>query len=133
MGGKTHRERSWSALNYGYRDEYAAFLRQAKDAVWSVDASRLVRKRSSRRGAPMEHDIRALVALTLFKVYFGGSYRWMESYLKGEPSIVELLELKQAPSYETIRRCMYRIDMDYLYELNERVTAAHREKRGASL
>jgi len=69
----------------------------------------------------------------LFKVYFGGSYRWMESYLKGEPSIVELLELKQAPSYETIRRCMYRIDMDYLYELNERVTAAHREKRGASL
>lgn len=128
MGGRTHRERSWSVLNDGYRDEYKAFLRLAKEVVWSVDASRLLMKRKNKRGAPMEHDIRALVALTLFKVYFGGSYRWMESYLKGEPSVLELLELKSAPSYETIRRCMYRVDIEYLLDLNETVTEAHREK-----
>jgi hypothetical protein len=127
MGGESHRERNWTKLNHGYRSEYTSFLRVAKEMVWRVDTSRLIRDRS-KRGAPIVHDIRALIALTLFKIYFGESYRWMESYLKGEPSILGLLELRDAPSYETIRRCMYRIDMDYLYELNERVTLAHREK-----
>ena len=124
MGGKTHRKRKWRDLNDGYRGEYDSFLRRVKDAVWSVDYSRLMRKRSSKRGAPIHHDVRALVALLLFKVYFGGSYRWMESYLKGEPSLLKLLGLEEAPSYETIRRCMYRVDLDYLYDLNEKVTRA---------
>ncbi len=48
----------------------------------------------------------------------------MESYLKGEPSVLKLLELDEAPSYEMIRRCMYRVDLDYLYDLNEKVTRA---------
>jgi len=124
MGGESHRKREWRGLNDGYRREYDSFLRRAKDAVWSVDSSSLMKKRTSRRGAPVRHDVRALVTLLLFKVYFGGSYRWMESYLKGEPSVLKLLELEEAPSYETIRRCMHRIDLGYLYDLNERVTGS---------
>lgn len=127
MGGRSHRHRDWGRLNRSYRDEYKAFLRLAKQVVWSVDATKLIRKRS-KRGAPIEHDVRALVALTLFKVYFGRSYRWIESYLRGEPSVLELLELKSPPSYETIRRCMYRVNMDYLYELNEKITSIRSEK-----
>jgi hypothetical protein len=104
MGGEYHGERDWTKLNHGHRDEYTASLSVAKETVWSVDTSRLIRNRS-RRGAPIEHGIRALIALTLFEVYFGGSYRWMESYLKGEPSILGF-ELREVPNYDTVRRCM---------------------------
>lgn len=127
MGGISRRGRDWSGLNNGYRNEYQAFLRLAKDVVWGTDASRLIIRRS-RRGAPVEHDIRALVALLLFKLYLGRSYRWMESYLKSEPSLLRLLELKNPPSYETIRRSMYRVDSGYLHELNERVRRSYGEK-----
>ncbi len=45
MGGKSQRKRECRDLNDGYRGEYDSFLRRVKDAVWSVDDSRVDEKR----------------------------------------------------------------------------------------
>lgn len=128
MGGVARRRRDWPHLNRGYRDEYVSFVKVTKEMVWAIDGGSIIGGDKG-PGAPRKYDPRALMVLLLLKVYMGKSYRWMEGYLKEHGDILDLLGLAQAPSYETMRRAMVRVDGDILYRLNERMEEAF-SKRG---
>ena len=72
---------------------------------------------------------RSMILICLLKVYFGMPYRDIESLIKSNKSFQETLQLKQIPDHNTIQRAMAKIPMDYLKDLNQRLTFSFKKRK----
>ena len=65
---------------------------------------------------------KSMVLICLLKVYFGMPYRDIESLIRSNKTFQEMLQLSSIPDHNTIQRAMEKIPMDYLQQLNQRLT-----------
>jgi len=65
---------------------------------------------------------KAKVMCALLKVKFGFDYRSMESHLRSRPDLLEIMELKKAPSKSVINDALRMIPMKYLKKVNAKIT-----------
>jgi len=72
---------------------------------------------------------RSMVLICLLKVYFGMPYRDIESLIRSNKTFQEMLQLKQIPDHNTIQRAMAKIPMNYLQELNQRLTFSFKKRK----
>ena len=72
---------------------------------------------------------RSMVLICLLKVYFGMPYRDIESLIRSNKTFQEILQLKKIPDHNTIQRAMAKIPMDYLQELNQRLTFSFKKRK----
>ena len=71
---------------------------------------------------------RSMVLICLLKVYFGMPYRDIESLIRSNKTFQEILKLKKIPDHNTIQRAMAKIPMDYLKDLNQRLTFSFKKR-----
>ena len=71
---------------------------------------------------------RSLVTICLLKIYFQMPYRNMESLLRANKTFQEMLELETVPDHNTIQRAMEKIPMDYLKNLNKKLTFSFKKR-----
>ena len=64
----------------------------------------------------------------MLKVKFGLDYRSMESHLRSRPDLLEIMELKKAPSKTVINDGLKRIPMPYLKKVNAKLTEPIKKK-----
>ena len=72
---------------------------------------------------------RSMVLICLLKVYFGMPYRDIESLIRSNRTFQEILQLEKIPDHNTIQRAMAKIPMDYLQELNQRLTFSFKKRK----
>ena len=71
---------------------------------------------------------RSMVLICLLKVYFGMPYRDIESLIRSNRTFQEMLQLSSIPDHNTIQRAMAKIPMNYLQELNHRLTFSFKKR-----
>ena len=72
---------------------------------------------------------RSMVLICLLKIYFGMPYRDIESLIRSNRTFQEILNLKKIPDHNTIQRAMAKIPMNYLQELNQRLTFSFKKRK----
>ena len=72
---------------------------------------------------------RSMVLICLLKVYFGMPYRDIESLIRSNKTFQEILQLEKIPDHNTIQRAMAKIPMDYLQDLNQRLTFSFKKRK----
>jgi hypothetical protein len=70
---------------------------------------------------------KSMVSICLMKVYFGMPYRDLESLLRSNRTLQELLELKEVPDHNTIQRSMEKIPISYLQQLNQQLSMSFKK------
>jgi len=75
------------------------------------------------------YPARSMVLICLLKVYFGMPYRDIESLIRSNKTFQEMLQLKEIPDHNTIQRAMAKIPMDYLKDLNQRLTFSFKKRK----
>lgn len=114
---KMTRVYNWKKNNKVKEKEFEILLREGIRIVnetsepWSV-------KQCGRRPYPSK----AMVNICLLKVYFRMPYRDMESLLRSNQTFQKMLHLDSVPDHNTIQRAMERIPMEYLENLNQKLT-----------
>jgi transposase len=71
---------------------------------------------------------KSMVLICLLKVYFGMPYRDIESLIRSNKTFQEMIGLKKIPDHNTIQRAMAKIPMDYLKDLNQRLTFSFKKR-----
>ena len=71
---------------------------------------------------------KAMVNICLLKVYFGMPYRDIESLIRSNKTFQEMLELNKVPDHNTIQRAMGKIPIDYLKDLNQKLTFTFKKR-----
>jgi hypothetical protein len=71
---------------------------------------------------------KTMVNICLLKVYFRMPYRDMESLLRSNQTFQNMLGLDRVPDHNTIQRAMEKIPMEYLEELNQKLTFSFKKK-----
>jgi hypothetical protein len=71
---------------------------------------------------------KAMVNICLLKVYFGMPYRDIESLIKSNKTFQEMLDLEKIPDHNTIQRAMAKIPIDYLKDLNQKLTFSFKKR-----
>ena len=69
-----------------------------------------------------------MVTICLLKVYFQMPYRDIESFIKSNKTFQDMLELTKVPDHNTIQRAMEKIPMDYLKDLNQKLTFSFKKR-----
>ena len=69
-----------------------------------------------------------MVLICLLKVYFGMPYREIESLIRSNRTFQEMLNLEKIPDHNTIQRAMEKIPMDYLQDLNQKLTFSFKKR-----
>jgi hypothetical protein len=72
---------------------------------------------------------KAMVNICLLKVYFRMPYRDMESLIRGNQTFQNMLNLDRVPDHNTIQRAMEKIPMEYLENLNQRLTFSFKKRK----
>jgi hypothetical protein len=72
---------------------------------------------------------RSMVLISLLKVYFRMPYRDIESLIRSNKTLQEILQLEKIPDHNTIQRAMAKIPMDYLQDLNQRLTFSFKKRK----
>ena len=72
---------------------------------------------------------RSMVLICLLKVYFRMPYRDIESLIRSNKTFQEILQLEKIPDHNTIQRAMAKISMDYLQDLNQRLTFSFKKRK----
>ena len=114
---------NWKKHNKIKEHEFEIFLREGMRIVneteepWSA-------KQYGRRPYPSK----AMVNICLLKVYFNMPYRDIESLIRSNKTFQETLELKNIPDHNTIQRAMEKIPLEYLQDLNQRLTMAFKKR-----
>lgn len=72
---------------------------------------------------------RPMVLICLLKVYFGMPYRDIESLIRSNKTFQDMLQLKQIPDHNTIQRSMAKIPIEYLQQLNQRLTFSFKKRK----
>jgi hypothetical protein len=120
---KMTRVYNWKKNNKVKEKEFEILLREGLRIVnetpepWSV-------KQYGRRPYPSK----AMVNICLLKVYFGMPYRDIESLLRSNQTFQDMLKLKHIPDHNTIQRAMEKIPMDYLQNLNQKLTFCFKKR-----
>ena len=70
---------------------------------------------------------KSMISICLLKVYFGMPYRDLESLIRSNRTLQELLELKEVPDHNTIQRSMEKIPLSYLQQLNQQLTMSFKK------
>jgi len=117
------RKYNWKKHNKIKENEFGILLREGIRIInetpepWSA-------KQYGRRPYPSK----AMVNICLLKVYFQMPYRDIESLLRSNQTFQELLELKNIPDHNTIQRSMEKITLDYLRDLNQKLTFSFKKR-----
>jgi hypothetical protein len=120
---KMTRVYNWKKNNKVKEKEFEILLREGMRIVnetqepWGV-------KQYGRRPYPSK----AMVNICLLKVYFRMPYRDMESLIRGNQTFQNMLRLDRVPDHNTIQRAMEKIPMDYLQQLNQRLTFSFKKR-----
>jgi hypothetical protein len=115
---------NWKKHNKIKTHEFEILLREGMRIVnetqepWS-------KKQYGRRPYPSK----AMVNICLLKVYFGMPYRDIESLIRSNKTLQEMLNLKQIPDHNTIQRAMEKLPMDYLQNLNQKLTFSFKKRK----
>lgn len=72
---------------------------------------------------------KSMVLICLLKVYFGMPYRDIESLIRGNKTFQDMLKIKHIPDHNTIQRAMAKIPMEYLQQLNQRLTFSFKKRK----
>ncbi len=64
----------------------------------------------------------------MLKVKFGLDYRFIKSHLRSRPDLLEIMELKKAPSKTVINDGLKRIPMPCLKKVNAKLTEPIKKK-----
>ena len=114
---------NWKKNNKVKEKEFEILLREGMRIVnetpepWGV-------KQYGRRPYPSK----AMVNICLLKVYFRMPYRDMESLIRSNQTFQEMLGLDRIPDHNTIQRAMAKIPMEYLENLNQRLTFSFKKR-----
>jgi hypothetical protein len=120
---KMTRVYNWKKNNKVKEKEFEILLREGMRIVnetsepWSV-------KQYGRRPYPSK----AMVNICLLKVYFMMPYRDMESLIRSNQTFQEMLHLDSVPDHNTIQRAMEKIPMEYLENLNQKLTFSFKKR-----
>ena len=120
---KMPRVYNWKKNNKVKEKEFEILLREGMRIVnetsepWSV-------KQYGRRPYPSK----AMVNICLLKVYFRMPYRDMESLIRSNQTFQNMLHLDSVPDHNTIQRAMERIPMEYLKNLNQKLTFSFKKR-----
>ena len=77
-----------------------------------------IAKQYGRRPYPSK----AMVNICLLKVYFRMPYRDIESLIRSNQTFQDMLDLDYVPDHNTIQRAMEKIPLEYLEDLNQKLT-----------
>jgi hypothetical protein len=83
-----------------------------------------IEKQYGRRPYPSK----PMVLICLLKVYFAMPYRDIESLIRSNKTFQDLLKLKRIPDHNTIQRAMAKIPINYLKELNQKLTFSFKKR-----
>jgi len=72
---------------------------------------------------------KSMVLICLLKVYFGMPYRDIESLIRSNKTFQNMLKIKHIPDHNTIQRAMAKIPMEYLQQLNQRLTFSFKKRK----
>ena len=120
---KMTRVYNWKKNNKVKEKEFEILLKEGMRIVnetsepWSV-------KQYGRRPYPS----RAMVNICLLKIYFRMPYRDMESLIRSNQTFQEMLHLDSVPDHNTIQRAMEKIPMEYLENLNQKLTFSFKKR-----
>jgi hypothetical protein len=118
---------NWKKLNKVKEKQFEILL---KEGIKIVNNSKepWSEKQYGRRPYPSK----PMINICLLKVYFKMPYRDIESFIRSNQTIQNMLQLKHVPDHNTIQRAMAKIPMDYLQELNQKLVFNFK-KRGQTL
>jgi len=71
---------------------------------------------------------KSMILICLLKVYFGMPYRDIESLIRSNKTFQDMLNLKRIPDHNTIQRAMAKIPIEYLQQLNQRLTFSFKKR-----
>jgi hypothetical protein len=120
---KMTRVYNWKKNNKVKEKEFEILIREGIRIVnetpepWSV-------KQYGRRPYPSK----TMVNICLLKVYFRMPYRDMESLIRSNKTFQDMLKLDRVPDHNTIQRAMAKIPMDYLENLNQKLTFSFKKR-----
>jgi len=120
---KMPRVYNWKKNNKVKEKEFEILLREGMRIVnetsepWSV-------KQYGRR----PYLSKAMVNICLLKVYFRMPYRDMESLIRSNQTFQKMLHLDSVPDHNTIQCAMERIPMEYLENLNQKLTFSFKKR-----
>jgi hypothetical protein len=115
---------NWKKHNKIKEHEFEILLREGIRIIeesqepWNV-------KQYGRRPYPSK----SMVLICLLKVYFGMPYRDIESLIRGNKTFQDMLKIKHIPDHNTIQRAMAKIPMEYLQQLNQRLTFSFKKRK----
>ena len=115
---------NWKKHNKIKENEFGILLREGIRLInetqepWSA-------KQYGRKPYPSK----AMVTVCLLKVYFQMPYRDIESLLISNKTFQNMLELKTVPDHNTIQRSMEKIPIDYLKDLNQKLTFSFKKRK----
>jgi hypothetical protein len=127
MGCKMVRIYNWKKHNKVKEKEFEIILREGMRIIHDSKEP-WIEKQYGRRPYPP----RSMVLICLLKVYFGMPYRDIESLIRGNKTFQDMLKIKHIPDHNTIQRAMAKIPMEYLENLNQKLTFTFK-KRGMTL
>ncbi len=106
----------WHDYENGKKKEYGAFVRKAREFVYSFDSP--WQANPGNMGQPVKNDPRSLVICLLLKIWLGRSYRDLVSFLSESEYLWPLIGLRSLPGRMDLQRAMNRLTRDYLAHLN---------------
>lgn len=72
---------------------------------------------------------KSMVLICLLKIYFGMPYREIESLIRSNKTFQEMLNLEKIPDHNTIQRAMEKIPMEYIKDLNQKLTFSFKKRK----
>ena len=114
---------NWKKHNKIKENEFGILIREGIKIVNEAQEP-WTEKQYGRRPYPSK----AMVNICLLKVYFGMPYRDIESLIRSNKTFQEMLGLKKIPDHNTIQRSMEKIPLDYLQNLNRKLTFTFKKR-----
>lgn len=118
---------NWKKLNKIKEKEFEILLIEGMKIV-NQSKEPWIENNYGRRPYPSK----TMINICLLKVYFKMPYRDIESFIKSNKTIQNMLGLKHFPDHNTIQRAMAKIPMGYLEDLNQKLVFNFK-KRGQTL
>lgn len=115
---------NWKKLNKVKEKEFEILLREGMRIV-NETKEPWNEKHYGRRPYPSK----AMLNICLLKVYFRMPYRDIESFIRSNQTIQEMLDISQVPDHNTIQRAMAKIPMDYLQDLNQKLVFNFKKRK----
>ncbi len=110
------RKGQWHDYENGKKLEYGAFVRQAREFVYSREKP--WKPNPNNMGQPVKNDPRALVICLLLKIWLGKPYRDLVSFLAESTHLWPIIGLRELPGRMDLQRAMNRLTRGYLHALN---------------